>query len=263
MDGSLKGQVVIVTGGGAGIGRETSLLLAQSDATVVIADVDLDAARGTSDLVSEAGGIAEAARLDVSDERSWEAVVEDVSRRLGRVTGLVNNAAIKASRYGDVGLLDTAVDTWDLIFKVNLRGPMLGARAVLPGMLEAGRGSIIMISATSAFRAVADFATAYSSAKAGLNGLMRAIASTYGGRGVRCNSIAPGLIIVDPSASQDAHIELTQGMLHRTGRPSDIASMVGYLISDAGSYINGQVLAIDGGLNIHTPGLSRPKWSPA
>jgi NAD(P)-dependent dehydrogenase (short-subunit alcohol dehydrogenase family) len=181
-----------------------------------------------------------------------------VTRRYGPVTGLVNNAAVKASRLGDAGLLDTDVAVWDRIFAVNLRGPMLGARAVLPGMLEGGGGSIVMISATSAYRGVAGFATAYSSAKAGINGLMIAIATTYGGQGIRCNSIAPGLIIVEESPSQDTHIERTAGLLHRLGRPEDIAAVVTLLIGDEGAYINGQVITVDGGMTSHTAGLSRP-----
>ena len=89
---------------------------------------------------------------------------------------------------------------------------------MLPGMLEVGEGSIVMISATSAFRGVANFATAYSSAKAGMNGLMIAIATTYGGSGVRCNAVAPGLILVEGSPSQDTHTDLTAGLLRQLVR---------------------------------------------
>jgi NAD(P)-dependent dehydrogenase (short-subunit alcohol dehydrogenase family) len=115
-----------------------------------------------------------------------------------------------------------------------------------------------MMSAASAFRGVAGFATAYSSAKAGMNGLMLAIATTYGSRGIRCNSIAPGLIMVSPSESQDKHRKQSRGLTERPGRPSDIASTVLFLASEGGQYINGQILAVDGGLTSHMPGLSQP-----
>jgi NAD(P)-dependent dehydrogenase (short-subunit alcohol dehydrogenase family) len=255
---SLTERTVMVTGGGGGIGCATSLALARAGATVVVADIDLIAGERTADLIGQQGGSAVPVELDVTDERAWLSVVAQITRQCGPVTGLVNNAAIKASRLGDAGLLDTDAATWDRILNVNLRGPMLGSRAVLPGMLEAGEGSIVMISATCAFRGVASFATAYSSAKAGMNGLMIAIATTYGGLGVRCNSVAPGLIVVESSPSQDAHIEQTAGLLYRLGRTSDIASLVVLLTSDEGSYINGQVIAVDGGMTTHTAGLSRP-----
>ena len=255
---SLTERTVIVTGAGGGIGSATALALARAGATVIVADINADAGKKTVDRIAAEGRSAEFAELDVSDESSWASVTDEVIRRHGPITGLVNNAAVKASRLGDGGLLDTTVATWDRIFAVDLRGPMLGSRAVLPGMLEAGEGSIVMISATSAFRGVANFATAYSSAKAGMNGLMIAIATTYGGSGVRCNSVAPGLILVEESPSQDTHTDLTAGLLRRPGRTADIASLVVLLVSDDGSYINGQVISVDGGMTAHTAGLSRP-----
>jgi NAD(P)-dependent dehydrogenase (short-subunit alcohol dehydrogenase family) len=255
---SLAERTVMVTGAGGGIGSTTALALARAGATVIAADVNADAGKHTVDCISAEGWSAEFAELDVSDEASWTSAVEEVTRRHGPITGLINNAAVKASRLGDGGLLDTAVATWDRIFAVNLRGPMLGARAVLPSMLEAGEGSIVMISATSAFRGVAGFATAYSSAKAGMNGLMIAIATTYSGSGVRCNAVAPGLILVEASPSQESHSDLTAGLLRRPGKTSDIASLVVLLVSDEGSYINGQLISVDGGMTAHTAGLSRP-----
>ncbi len=258
MDHSLENTVVLVTGGAAGIGRECCRAFGRVGATVIVADRDDDGAGCTRDLVRDEGGKAESVHLDVAEEAEWRNVVKDVAENFGCITSLVNNAAIKASRYNDTGLLDTEPSTWDIIFQVNLRGPMLGARAVLPSMIERGRGSITMISATSALRAVADFATAYSSAKAGLNGLTLAIATTYGGRGIRCNAVAPGLITVDPSPSQDTHTSLTKGLVQRAGRPDDIASTVVFLSSEAGAYINGQVISVDGGLTAHMPGLSAP-----
>ena len=254
---SLQGQVALVTGAGSGIGRACAQGLAAAGATVTVTDLNPDTARQTHELIAEQGGSSAAYALDVAEDSALEAVLKDVRATFGPVTVLVNNAALKASVAGDGGLLDTSVPVWDRIFAANLRGPMLGARRVLPDMLEAGTGSIIMMTSTSALRSVAGFATAYSSAKAGMIGLTRMIAATYGTRGVRCNAIAPGVIMVgDDTASQEAFRESSGGLVQRPGRPGDIASTVVFLAGEDGEYINGQVLVVDGGLTTHMPGLS-------
>lgn len=255
---SLRGSVALVTGAGSGIGRGCALGLAAAGAAVVVTDLDPDTAQQTHELIAEQGGSSAAYTLDVAEDGAWEAVLQDVRATLGPVTVLVNNAALKASVAGDGGLLDTPVPVWDGVFAVNLRGPMLGTRRVLPDMLAAGTGSIIMMTSTSALHSVAGFATAYSSAKAGMIGLTRMIAATYGTQGVRCNAIAPGVIMVgDDTASQEAFRESSGGLTQRPGRPADIASTAVFLAGEAGEYINGQVLVVDGGLTAHMPGLSR------
>jgi NAD(P)-dependent dehydrogenase (short-subunit alcohol dehydrogenase family) len=255
---SLSGQVALVTGAGSGIGRGCALGLAAAGATVAVTDLNPDTARHTHALIAERGGLSAAYPLDVVEDGAWEAVLKDVRATFGPVTVLVNNAALKASVAGDGGLLDTAVPVWDRVFAANLRGPMLGARRVLPDMLRAGTGSIIMMTSTSALRSVSGFATAYSSAKAGMIGLTRMIAATYGTQGVRCNAIAPGVIMVgDDTASQEAFRQFSGGLTQRPGRPADIASTTVFLAGEAGEYINGQVLVVDGGLTTHMPGLSK------
>jgi NAD(P)-dependent dehydrogenase (short-subunit alcohol dehydrogenase family) len=254
---SLEGRVALVTGAGAGIGRGCALALAQAGAIVAVTDLNRETADQTHKLIAQEGGTSAAFALDVADDDAWRSVVEDVRSSYGPITTLVNNAALKASVAGDGGLLDTTVPVWDAILATNLRGPMLGARRVLPGMLEAGSGSIVMMTSTAALHSVAGFATAYSSAKAGMLGLSRSIAATYGSQGIRCNAIAPGVIMVgDDTASQEAFRESSGGLTQRPGRPTDIANTVVFLASDAGEYINGQVIIIDGGLTAHMPGLS-------
>ncbi|SDJ81215.1 NAD(P)-dependent dehydrogenase, short-chain alcohol dehydrogenase family [Nonomuraea maritima] len=254
----LRGHVALVTGAGSGIGRACALGLAEAGATVAVTDLNPDTARQTHELIAEQGGSSAAYTLDVTEDSAWEAVLNDVRATFAPVIVLVNNAALKASVAGDGGLLDTPVPVWDRVFAANLRGPMLGARRVLPDMLEAGTGSIIMMTSTSALHSVAGFATAYSSAKAGMIGLTRMIAATYGTQGVRCNAIAPGVIMLgDDTASQEAFRESSGGLTQRPGRPTDIASTVVFLAGQAGEYINGQVLVVDGGLTTHMPGLSK------
>ncbi|MFZ4189413.1 SDR family NAD(P)-dependent oxidoreductase [Streptomyces pseudogriseolus] len=256
-DSSLEGRRALVTGAGAGIGRACAKALATQGATVISTDINLETAQETCEQIRASGGTAEAFALDVADNAAWESVLASVRSRHGGVTVLVNNAALKASVAGDGALLDTPVDVWDRVIAANLRGPMLGARHVLPDMVAAGNGSIVMMSSTAALHSVAGFATAYSSAKAGMIGLMRTIAATYGTQGVRCNAVAPGVIMVgDDTESQEAFRKSSGGLVQRPGQPADIAETVAFLSSDAGSYINGQVLVVDGGLMAHMPGLS-------
>ncbi|WP_379618010.1 SDR family NAD(P)-dependent oxidoreductase [Pseudonocardia sp. GCM10023141] len=257
LDNALRGRIALVTGGGSGIGRGCAESLAACGAIVVATDINLGSVRQTAEIIRTAGGISEAYALDVADDAAWESVLATVRDRFGAVTVLVNNAALKASIANDGGLLDTTLDVWDRILATNLRGPMLGTRRVLPGMIEARSGSVIMMTSTAALHSVAGFATAYSSAKAGMIGLTRSIAATYGPQGVRCNAIAPGVIMVgDDTASQESFRQSSGAFIERPGRPADIAASVAFLASDAGSYINGQVLTIDGGLTAHMPGLS-------
>jgi NAD(P)-dependent dehydrogenase (short-subunit alcohol dehydrogenase family) len=257
MDTSLHGRQALVTGAGAGIGRGCALALAARGATVIATDIDLAAAQETSEHIRAAGGTSEAFALDVGDDSAWESVLAAVRERHGPVTVLVNNAALKASVAGDRGLLDSSLEVWDRVVATNLRGPMLGARRVLPDMIGAGTGAITMMTSTAALYSISGFATAYSSAKAGMIGLTRTIAATYGPQGVRCNAVAPGVIMVgDDTASQEAFRKATGGLVERTGVPADIAETVVFLSSDAGSYINGQVLVVDGGITAHMPGLS-------
>ncbi|CAL9353910.1 SDR family NAD(P)-dependent oxidoreductase [Streptomyces sp. enrichment culture] len=256
-DTSLRGRQALVTGAGAGIGRSCALALAARGATVMATDIDFTTAQKTAELIHAAGGDSEAFALDVTDDSAWESVLAAARERYGPVTVLVNNAALKASVAGDRGLLGSSLDVWDRVLATNLRGPMLGARRVLPDMLAAGTGSITMMTSTAALYAISSFATAYSSAKAGMIGLTRTIAASYGPQGVRCNAVAPGVIATDDdTASQEAFMKAAGGLVQRTGVPADIGETVAFLASDAGSYINGQVLVVDGGITAHMPGLS-------
>jgi NAD(P)-dependent dehydrogenase (short-subunit alcohol dehydrogenase family) len=163
----LQGRVALATGAGSGIGRGCALALARAGATVAVTDINTQTAQQTHELVQAAGGTSASYTLDVADESAWQTALEAIRRDLGPVTVLVNNAALKASAAGDGGLLETTVEAWDAIVAANLRGAMLGARLVLPDMLEAGYGSISMVTSTAALHSVPGFATAYSSAKAG------------------------------------------------------------------------------------------------
>lgn len=229
--------------------------LAAAGHLVVAADVNVDGANVTAEQARAAGGWAVGMMLDVAEQDSWTSMVATVERDVGPITTLVNNAAIKASVAPlDRGLLELDLETWDRIMAVNLRGAMLGTKATIPGMLDQARGSIVMMSSVGSMRATPNFGIAYGTAKAALNGLALRIAVSFGPRGIRCNAIAPGHI-VDEHAPRQGPATWTQGLLPRSGLPADVAAAVRFLASDDAAYINGQVLAIDGGLTSLLPGL--------
>jgi NAD(P)-dependent dehydrogenase (short-subunit alcohol dehydrogenase family) len=253
----LAGRIALVTGGGGGIGRSCCLALAAAGAFVAVTDLDETTAQETLALVESQGAAGAAYALDVTSEAAWGEVVGELRRAAGPVGVLVNNAGLKAVVEGtDVGLKDMPIVSWDRMMAVNLRGPMLGARSVLPHMVAAEWGSITMITSVMARAALTGFATAYSASKAGLEALTRSIAVTYGSAGVRCNAIAPGVIDVTGAGRAQAGLRTSgEGILTRRGLPSDIADTAVFLAAE-GEYVNGQAIVVDGGVMAHVPDMT-------
>lgn len=216
-------------------------------------DIDADAAHAVVDAILAQGGTAAPCGLDVSDEVQWAAAVDAAEHRFGTIDILVGNAALTAPAImaSDLGVLDLDMADWDRVIGINLRGNVLGCRAVLPGMIAVGRGSIVLISSILGARA-GPARTAYSVSKGGTEALARSIASVYGRSGIRCNAVAPGFVMTDAmrgavpterlSALEDA------GALGRLAAPEEIAAVIGFLASDAASYVTGQSIAVDGGV---------------
>jgi len=248
----LMNRVAIVTGAASGIGRATASALAEAGAAVVVADLNLDGAEEVAESIRAAGYEAAGQLVDVADEDSIAAMVAAAVQRFGGLDILHNNAAASSAeivgRDGQITELD--VEIWDLSMQVNLRGPMLGCKHAIPRMLERGGGSIIQTSSASGLRGDL-LRAAYGSSKAGLDSLTRYVATQYGKRGIRCNSIAPGVISTPaleaniPAEALDAYLRST--LTPRLGRPEDIASAVVFLASDQASFITGQVISVDGG----------------
>jgi NAD(P)-dependent dehydrogenase (short-subunit alcohol dehydrogenase family) len=250
-----------VTGGGSGIGAATAVALAAAGASVAVTDLDAESAQRVSKHIAADGGRAVAHRLDVTDEAAWQSVAASVVAELGPITILHGNAGPTSGAImsRDLDVLRMDVGTWDLIMAVVLRGNMLACKHVLPSMITAGGGAVVFTSSIKG-RTGSTQRTAYGTAKGGLDQLTRAVAAGYGPFGVRCNAIAPG-IVATPGLRETAGDEYVTKLeaahlMPRLGKDADIASMVVYLASDAGSFITAQTIVIDGGLSSYVPAFS-------
>jgi NAD(P)-dependent dehydrogenase (short-subunit alcohol dehydrogenase family) len=262
----MAGKVALVTGGGSGIGAATARLLAANRAAVAVTDLDGESATGIVKEITDAGGRAAAYVLDVAEEDAWRDVVARVAADLGPVTVLHGNAAPtgNAVMSRDLDVLTADVEVWDLLSSVVLRGNMLGCKHTVPSMIDAGGGSIVLTTSIKG-RTGSSLRAAYSATKGGLEQLVRVVATEYGPYGVRCNGVAPG-IIVTPGLRETVSEEFAQQLLAaqligRFGDPEDIAAAVLYLASDASSFVTGQTLVVDGGMTAFAPVMS-PRVEP-
>ena len=248
--GRLDGEIAIVTGGAAGIGRAIAVTFATEGAQVAIADIDGRTAASAAAQIERSGNRALAIETDVTSEASVTRMAHAVASDLGETSILVNNAA------GDPvdDMLAMSATDWRRDLELTLTGPFLATRAVLPGMLGQGRGSVLNIVSLNAFIALGN--EAYSAAKAGLVSLTRSTAVRYGPRGVRANAIAPGTILTyapnqktrlarDPQVFERLRRWYPLG---RVGTPDDVAHAALFLCSREASWITGTVLRVDGGL---------------
>jgi 3-oxoacyl-[acyl-carrier protein] reductase len=243
----LEGKVALVTGGARGIGRATAAQLFQDGARVAIADRDH---AGAEAVARELGDGAMALALDVTDAAQVNAAVEAVLGRFRRIDVLINNAGIVK----DASLLKTSDAAWDQVIAVNLTGTFNMTRAVAAHMTARGSGAIV--NAASVVGVYGNFGQSnYVATKAGVIGLTRVWARELGRKGVRVNCIAPGFIATDMTAGMPA--EVLDKMKERTplarlGTAEDVARAYAFLASDDASFINGQVLGVDGGLVLGT-----------
>ena len=246
MDLQLNGRVALITGAGGGIGRETAVLLAREGAKVAAADVRLEAAQDTAQAVRSAGSASLALELDVTSAESAERTVATVQEQLGIVDVLVNSAGIY--RIGDYRAVDP--DAWRQLLEINLTGTYLMCRAVLPGMIERGRGSIVNLASISGRTKSTLAAPSYVASKSGVIGLTMSLASQSAAYGVRVNAVAPGPTDTDMirglPAEQQAKLLPTIPM-GRLATAGEIASAIVFLASDAASFITGETLNVNGG----------------
>ena len=251
MRADLNGKVALVTGAANGIGREIATVLARNGAAIVIADIDVENA---ASLANERP-IALSVRMDVCSEESVGGAVAAALERFGRIDILVNNAGVNTLEHR-VEIERFPVNEWHRILRVDLDGPFLVSRAVLPCMLAAGCGRIVNIASTVGIAALR-LQSPFVAAKAGIIHLTRSMALELGHRGILVNAVAPGSTLTDVTRklfyAEDGsfHARAARLMEHiplgRPGRPEEIAQAVLFLASPASSYVNGHILTVDGG----------------
>ena len=253
--GRLASKVAIVTGAASGIGLATAKILAREGAAVVVADFNETGAKAVADEIIATGGKAIATALDATSEASVRALIELTRKEFGALHILHNNVGL-TDVTKDLNVVDLDLDQWDRTFAICLKSVVMGCKFGIPLMLESGGGSIIN---TASLAGVAGdkSLTAYGVAKTGVMSLTKYVATQFGDKNIRCNAIAPGLIMTPaveklmPKPVIDAFVKHT--LTPRLGKPEDIGEMVAFLGSDAAGYITGQTIQVDGGLVTHLP----------
>jgi NAD(P)-dependent dehydrogenase (short-subunit alcohol dehydrogenase family) len=251
--GRLAGKVAIISGGATGIGAAAARLFAAEGAAVGIIDRNVQAGQALAFELVLAGHRAMFATADVSQKAQVEAAVATVKSQLGPVDVLFNHAGTIVIK----PFLETEEEDWDFLFDVNVKSMYLMTRAVLPMMLEAGKGAIVCTSSISAVYAT-PMEVLYDATKGACHMFARAIAVEFRDKGIRCNAVCPGFIetphglreIKELTAlgvdASEAAITAAQG---RLGKPEDIARAALYLASDDAEFVNGTQLFVDGGFS--------------
>ena len=244
----LEGRVIVITGAANGIGAACARRFAQDGARVALWDVAQEPGEALAQSLREAGHDARFARCDVSSRAEVDAALASTLADFGQVDGLVNNAGIfRAAEFIDITEAD-----WDAVIAVNLKGSFLVGQAVARHMVGRGRGAIVNMSSVNGLMAIPTIAS-YNASKGAINQLTRAMALGLIDHGVRVNAVAPGTISTELARNSvltsDAARQRILGRtpMKRLGEPEEVADVVCWLLSDASSYVTGEVVYVDGG----------------
>ncbi len=245
----LEGKVAVVTGAARGIGKAIALKFASEGADIAFTDLVIDEkAKATEDEIAAFGVKAKGYASNAADYEDTHNVVAEIMKDFGRIDILVNNAGITR----DGLMMRMEEKQWDMVLNVNLKSAFNFIHAVTPVMMRQRGGSIINMASVVGVHGNAGQCN-YSASKAGMIGLAKSIAQELGSRGIRANAIAPGFIITDMTASLSDEVKAEWAKkipLRRGGTPEDVANIATFLASDMSSYVSGQVIQVDGGMNM-------------
>jgi len=250
----MRDRVVIVTGAASGVGEAAARQYAEAGALVALVDWDGDRVAHGADRLGADGHRVLPLTVDISDDEQVAAMVRQVVGQWHGVDVLFNNAAVgpgAAARYPMANVVDTPAEAWDDILRINLKGPALVSRHVIPHMAEGGGGAIVNNASINGLVAIRG-ADAYTASKGGLIALTRAMAAEWGGHGIRVNCLCPGPVDTPMNAPYLADPERLSAMvsripLGRVATAREVAALAVFLSSDVAAYISGAIIPVDGG----------------
>lgn len=242
----LKDKIALITGGGSGIGKETALKFAKEGARLVICDLNLDVINETVKELEKLGATVKGYKVDVTNRKEVEDLIENVIDEFSRIDILVNNAGITQ----DATLAKMTEEQFDNVINVNLKGVFNCGQIVARYMSEQGSG--VILNAASVVGLYGNFGqTNYAATKSGVIGMTKSWSKELGRKGIRVNAVAPGFILTpmtDKMPEKVLNIMKDKSPLKKLGMPEDIANAYAFLASDEAKFITGTVLSVDGGV---------------
>ena len=242
----LSGRVALITGAAQGIGKAIALLFAQNGADIIVADIHLEKAQETAKEIQAIGQRAMAIKVDVANLNDVEQMVQSILERFGQIDILINNAGIARDKL----ILRMTEEDWDAVLNVNLKGTFICTKVAIKPMAKRRYGKIVNIASVVGLMGNVGQAN-YAASKAGVIGFTKTIAREFAQRGINVNAIAPGYIEtpMTDAIPEKVKEEMKRRIpMERLGRPEDVAEGALFLVSEASSYITGQVLNVNGGI---------------